>query len=819
MDYARFNLPVAEIAASVCSTLAEYGAVVLTAPPGAGKSTLLPLAIMDSIPQGRILMLEPRRIAARQIACRMADMLGEAVGKTVGYRIRFENVTGPETRIEVLTEGILSRMLADDPALDGVAAIIFDEFHERSLASDEALALAIGTRDILRPDLKIAIMSATIDASAIASAVNAPVIESPGRCFPVEIVNLPDMGDTADAASACARQIMKAHREQEGDILAFLPGEAEIRKCQEIIEPLLPDARIFPLYGMLPIEQQRRAIEPSADGSRRIVLATPVAETSLTIEGVRIVVDSGLYKKTVYNPKNGLSRLETVRISMDMADQRAGRAGRLAPGICYRLWSKATESRMQQFRSPEILEADLSSVCLDAAVWGEGDITALDWITTPPAASVDAACKLLESLGAIEDGRLTPHGRRLNSFPCHPRIANMLSAASTGQQRSLAADIAAVLEDRDPMQESAGADLSLRVEELRRQRSSGHIGRGWNRIARGAQQYARMLKVPQDNSPVYAGDAGMLLARAYPLRVARLRADAHCVYQMAGGENCSLDASDALSSSEWIVVADVNARRDAAGRIYLACPVEASDLMDMAVKRDVVAWDSRGGSLAARTEWRIGTLTLMSRPLSDISRGDALAIIAAAAVKEGASMFDMDDKARDMQRRIAAASAWHPELELPDCSCEALYASAAGWLPLYGPDARSIADLRKIDMSQVIWGQLDYNMQKEVERIAPDSVIMPSGRHARLEYRLGADAPVLRVRLQECFGMKTTPVVDGGRVKVLMELLSPGFKPVQLTSDLESFWSGTYFEVRKELRRRYPKHQWPDNPLEAYSVK
>ena len=448
------GLPAAEIADELRRALADRGCAVVTAPPGAGKSTLLPLTILDG--SGKILMLEPRRLAARQIAIRMAELIGEPAGKTVGYRIRFESVVSAATRIEILTEGILTRMLVDDPTLEGVSTIIFDEFHERSLASDTALALALEARKLVRPDLRIVIMSATIDADGICKALGAPLIRSEGRIFPVDIIRADVEAVPGNAAEAVSHVIRTAHKEHDGDILAFLPGEAEIRRCAELLGSALGDTRICPLYGMLPQDEQRRAIAPSRPGERKVVLATPIAETSLTIEGVRVVVDSGLYRKMEFSPRSGLSGLVTERISLDMARQRSGRAGRVAPGCCYRLWSVATEARMAECRKPEILEADLASTVLDVAAWGAGDILSLPWLTPPPAYQVAEAGRLLHLLGATDDdGRITARGKAMATIPCHPRIAGMLLAA--GDSPSLAADIAALLEERVPvLQDGAG---------------------------------------------------------------------------------------------------------------------------------------------------------------------------------------------------------------------------------------------------------------------------------------------------------------------------------------------------------------------------
>ena len=827
MDYSRFNLPACDIIPQFDAALRQRGAAVVTAPPGAGKSTLLPLVLLDAVPAGeKILMLEPRRIAARQIAHRMSAMLDEPLGATVGYRIRFESKVSSKTRIEVLTEGILARMIADDPFLEGVGVIVFDEFHERNLSSDVSLALVRYTRQYLRPDLRIVVMSATMDASLICQALDAPLVQSMGRCFPVEIINsADDIADTADISARVAACIRTAHAQHQGDILAFLPGEGEIRRCAEMLGTGLGATKVFPLYGMLPFEKQKEAIAPSAQGERRVVLATPVAETSLTIEGVRIVVDSGFCKKAVYDVQSGLGRLQTVRISMDMADQRSGRAGRVAPGVCYRLWSMATQSRMAAFRVPEILEAELGGVALDIAKWGEKTMPELPWITPPPAYPVRQAYELLDSLGAVKDGRITAHGLRLASFPCHPRIAQMLSLSADDAQRSLSADMAAILEEKDPLPQEAGADIVLRVNALRAERrrmndgSRGGASRGWARILNGSRQYHALARCAEDNSPADAFAAGYLLALAYPQRIARLVNPGTATYQLSSGDMGQLDTSDAVSSAQWIVAASLNARKDGVGRIFLASMLDPADIAGLCSTRDNVGWDSRKGCVVAQRERRIGRLVIDSQPLHDISKEQIALVIASAAPKEGLGMFDFNDDVQNLQRRIAAARAWQPDLGLPDVSTPALLESAGEWLPLYLGNARSTAELKKIDLCQVIWGMLDYQMQRQVEAMAPSHIQVPTGSRIRVEYRQGADAPVLRVRLQECFGMTDTPRVNGGRTAVLMELLSPGFKPVQLTSDLSSFWKDTYFEVRKELRRRYPKHSWPDDPLLAPAVR
>ena len=792
--------------------------MVVTAPPGAGKSTLLPLTVLDAFPEGKVLMLEPRRIAARQIAERMAWMLGEPVGRTVGYRMRFEHCASAGTRVEVLTEGVLVRRLVDDPGLEGVSVVIFDEFHERSLTTDVALALTREARQVLRPDLKLLLMSATIDADSLCRELDAPLVESRGKMFPVEVVRGREEAKPGNAAELVARTVRLAHRDQEGDILAFLPGEADIRRCAELLGTSLGTTQVYPLYGMLSASEQRRAIAPSAPGERKVVLATPIAETSLTIEGVRVVVDSGLCRKPVFDPQRGLSRLETVRISQDMADQRTGRAGRVAPGVCYRLWSAATEQRMLPVRVPEILEADLAPTVLAVAAWGESCPERLPWLAQPPVLSLVRARELLQNLDAMDaSGGITPHGRALSALPCHPRVAQMLLKADTPERKALAADLAALLEEKDPL-DTAEAGVYLRLRALRDARQSRREGR-WSRISRIAGQYRKMVRVAEDNADPDPFEAGALLAAAYPERIAKAWKDGIGRFCLAGGDLAAVDPADPLSGSEWLAVGSLHAVPGGTGRIFLAAPLGASDLKPYIRRRDVIAWDSRQGSVVARRESRIGQLSVSSQPLSDVPREEILRVICEAAPKEGLSMFDFSDEVQHLQRRIAAVAAWHPELELPAVDTETLLQRVGDWLPACMGKASTAADLHRIDLGGAIWGLLDWPQQQAVERFAPSHVTVPTGSRIRLEYRQGADAPVLRVRLQECFGLRDTPRVDEGRRPVLMELLSPGFKPVQLTADLRSFWEGTYFEVRKELRRRYPKHAWPDNPLDADPVR
>ena len=856
------SLPASQIAVGVNEALHTNSSLVVTAPPGAGKSTLLPLTILSSLGEGeKILMLEPRRLAARQIAERMAQMLGEQVGETIGYRVRFESRVSKRTRIEVLTEGILTRMIVDDATLDGVSVVIFDEFHERSINSDLALALTRQAQQIIRPDLKVVIMSATIDTSNICAALQAPLIESEGRMFPVELHYADEDTDPRYIAAAAASTTIEAYKKYEGDILVFLPGQAEIEQCYELLsksqhftaspsQPINTSTHqhlttstsqpttttphhltIHPLYGNLSSEDQRRAIAPSAPGERKIVIATPIAETSITIEGVRVVIDAGLCRQVVFDARTGLSHLETVRISMDMATQRMGRAGRVAEGVCYRLWTKASEHLMAEQRKPEIEEADLAPMLLDTAAFGESDAEALPWLTMPPRAGVFKAKELLTALGAIdENGNITSIGKRMATLPCHPRIARMILATTNlttstphHNNTSLACDIAALLEEKDPLSETGGTDLTLRLSALRAARRKKQLGK-WQRIAKIAAEYRRMAHTDEDNRDPAPTEVGLLVAYAYPERIAH-STNSIGGYRLASGANVQLDAADQQSAHSWLAVASLYSAPGTTGRVFLAAPIAPDDLEKEFVKEvDNIAWDTKQGCVVMQREQRIGKLILSQKPIHDADKERLKGIVCEAMKKDGLTMMAWSEKAvEQVQRRVAQVAAWHPEMALPDVSTEHLLSTAADWLPFYleegGRVKTSVQELRKLNLAEIIWNILPYEAQLEVDRLAPTHIEVPTGSHIRIDYRSGAEAPVLSVRLQECFGMERTPCVDDGRQPLLMELLSPGFKPVQLTQDLASFWQGTYFEVRKELRRRYPKHYWPENPLEAEAVR
>lgn len=798
------QLPVSAVADDVNASLKARSRLVVTAPTGSGKSTLLPLTILDGLAEGKIVMLEPRRAAARQIAIRMAHMLGEKPGETVGYRMRFETKVSDSTRIEVVTEGVMERMLINDPTLEGVAVVIFDEFHERSLSADLTLALTLEAQNVLRPDLAVVLMSATMDTDALCRVLDAPLIEAQGKLYDVLVLNGDDV-DPHDCVPAVVSAIRRACREQQGNILAFLPGAGEIAACAETLSDIA-DAVVLPLHGMLSPAEQYRAIEYNPQGKRKIVLATPVAETSLTIEGIRTVVDSGFCRAVRFDPSTGLSKLVTERISLDMARQRAGRAGRLCEGVCYRLWSKAAEHRMRENRTPEIVDADLSAMMLALAAWGGGDVERLPWLTPPPPGHVAEAKRLLVMLGALDTrGAITARGREMASLPCHPRIANMLVQASASGLGALAADIAAILEEKDPLGDENDADIGTRIDMLRDLRSRNAGSSRWKRIMRIAAEYRRMVRCAEDNTPALPDDIGALIASAEPERIAMRMADG--TYRLSSGENVRLNEADNLSACDFLAVASLGRR------IFLASPVSRATLAALAQPHENISWNSREGHLVARREMRIGVLVISSRPLENPSPQVLSQALCRAAAKEGRNMFDFNDDVVRLQQRIATVAEWHPEFDFPDISTDSLLASAEEWLPMYMGRATTVQELRKIDICEVIKGIVGYELMAKTDAIAPTGLRLPGGRNARIDYRPGNPVPVVSARLQDCLGLFDTPRLDGGTRPVLMELLSPGFKPVQLTQDLHGFWTNTYFEVRKELKRRYPKHRWPDDPF------
>lgn len=812
--------PVQDILPPLKASLAVNKKVILQAPPGAGKSTIVPLELMDEpwLKEKKIIMLEPRRLAARSVAMRMASLLEDEVGKKIGYRVRFENKVSNQTRVEVVTEGILTRMIQRDNALEDVGLIIFDEFHERSLQADLALALCLQTQHVLRDDLRILIMSATLDGQALSDKLTAPLISSEGKQYPVEVRYLGDEKDVYTSVYM-ARAIRKAMQEEMGDVLAFFPGTGEIKRTVELLEQENISALLFPLYGDLPFKKQQEAILPDPQERRKVVLATSIAETSLTIEGIHVVIDSGLSRVPKFDPRSGLTRLETVRVTRDAADQRTGRAGRLESGVCYRLWSEATQRNLQPNRKPEILEADLSSLVLELAAWGITDINELVWITPPPAGAVSQAKELLTQLGALQDGRVTKHGRAMAELPTHPRIAHML--VSHTDKPALAADVAALLEERDPINISGSADLTLRLEVLRKWRSKEYVQADRNvleRIERLAQSWRKSFSVQVDNKIVSDFEVGRLLALAYPDRIAKRMEKHNERYKLMNGRVAKLPAHDPLMHAEWIVVAQLDAG-SGEGKIFLAAPVHEEDLKLIAKPVQEIRLNKERGVVEGVEEWRIGNLVLSQKKLNSIPDDKRISVLCNALQESGISSFEFPEPVRELQTRVSSLKVWRKDETWPDLSDEYLLNHVHDWLPPFLNQINSLSELQKLDWHSILLTLIPWERQQKLDALAPARLEVPSGSMIKIQYNSNGQAPVMEVRLQECFGLPDTPAVNEGRVKITMHLLSPGYKPVQVTQDLKSFWNTTYHEVKKELKRRYPKHAWPEDPWTAQAVR
>jgi ATP-dependent helicase HrpB len=833
--------PVQKVVAELTRQLEVQPIVILQAPPGAGKSTILPLLLLDEpwLRNQKMIMLEPRKLAARSVATRMAKLLKEDVGKTIGYRVRFENAVTKETRCEVVTEGILTRMIQSDNTLDGIGLVIFDEFHERSLQADLALALCLQIQQILRNDLRILIMSATLDGEKLSSILNnAPIVTTAGKQYPVAMRYIPAEKEMFIAAPT-ARVIRKALQEQAGDILTFLPGVGDIHRVAELLEAESLPVKVYPLYGDLPFSKQQDALTPDAGGVRKIVLATSIAETSLTIEGITTVVDSGQSRVPRFDPRSGLTRLETIRVTRDSADQRAGRAGRLGPGICYRMWSEAAHHNLQPTRQPEILEADLTPLMLELANFGIEEPGQLSWITAPPAGALSQARELLHQLGALHTNKITSRGKEMLRLPTHPRIAHMLLEASafdllnfsdghTLLSRSpsdtllaLATDIAAILEERDPLSKELGADLSLRIEVLRKWRNGGRVTAERNileRIERLALSWRKIFKIEVDNSIPIDSDVGKLLAEAYPERIAR-QIDKHSPrYKLVHGRVAKLPEHDALLRNTWLAIAHLDSG-SGEGKIFMAAPLAESDLNHRAVEQETVTWDDEKGMITALTEKKIGNVVVSSKPLRNVSNDLRIDILVKAFQTEGLKLLPWNDEHREWQARVMSLHLWRPDEEWPDVSEENLLRTAGTWLSPFLHAVYKRSDFQRLEMNNILSSLLSWNLNSRLNQLAPDRLAVPSGSMIKVNYSPAGDTPVIEVRLQEMFGLQETPSVNEGRTKVMLHLLSPGYKPVQVTQDLRSFWQTAYHEVRKELRMRYPRHHWPEDPWTAEAVR
>jgi ATP-dependent helicase HrpB len=845
------GLPIDEALPQLRRALVEQSSAVLTAPPGAGKSTVVPLVLLGEpwAAGQRILMLEPRRLAARAVALRMAQTLGEAVGRTVGYRMRLDTRVSRDTRIEVVTEGVLTRMLQSDPALEGVAAVVFDEYHERSLQADLGLALTLDARESVTPDLRVLVMSATLEGAAVSRLLgDAPVVTAHGRSYPVEtryagkgLAPLPDEGTARVARefpeALTARIVRRALVEEQGNVLVFLPGVREIHRVRTLLEgsPLAASSgtarlQILPLYGELSGEEQEAALTPGGPDTRRVVLATNIAETSLTIPGVRVVVDSGLVRRLRFDPATGMSRLETERISRASAEQRQGRAGRVEPGVCYRAWSEGAQSSLAPFSPAEIAEADLTPLALELASWGVRDAGALKWLDPPPAAMLASARDLLERLGALDaGGRITAHGREMARLGVHPRLAHMLLRARELRRLPLAADLAALLSERDLLRGTAGvrdADIRGRIDALRGDGEPGGIDRSaLQRARRSARDLLRQLRgEPESKSDPSAGtgSVGGLLALAFPDRIGRRRAGGEGRFTLTNGRGAHFAQPQSLARQELIVALDLDDReRDA--RIRLAAPLSREDIDELMAPRleraDSVEWNAREEAVLARRVLRLDGVVLEESALPEVPRQEALAAMLEGIRQLGIEALPWSREARDLQARVAFVRRLGGEFERwPDLSDTALAASTRDWLAPWLDRVTRREHLARIPLLDALLARLSWDERRELDALAPSHLAVPSGSRVRIDY-LGESAPAIAVRLQEVFGLEATPRIGGGRVPITFKLLSPAQRPVQVTRDLASFWRGAYAEVRKHLRGRYPKHYWPERPLEAQPVR
>jgi ATP-dependent helicase HrpB len=811
----RFDtpLPIDAVLDALKGALAARPCAVLVAPPGAGKTTRVPLALLDEpwLEGGKILVLEPRRLAARAAAARMARTLGEAVGETVGLRARLASKIGPRTRIEVVTEGVFTRMILDDPALEGVGAVLFDEFHERSLDADLGLALALDAQRGLRPGLRGLVMSATLDGARVAALLDeAPVIRSEGRAFPVETRYL-GRDPTARIAEQMTAAVLQALRGESGSILAFLPGQGEIRRVEERLAERLQDPTVdlAPLYGAMDARAQDLAIAPAPAGRRKVVLATSIAETSLTIDGVRIVIDSGLARVPRYEPDVGITRLETVRVSRASADQRRGRAGRTEPGVCYRLWDEPATASLPAFSEPEIKSADLAGLLLDCAAWGVTDPVALAWLDPPPAAALTAAREELATLGALDrDGRITDRGRRLRALPLPPRLARMVLAAAEEGAANEAAEIAAILVERGLG--GTDTDLAGRLAAFRRDRS--RRAEDMRRLAKGWARAALPHAPPGTARPE---SVAALLALAYPDRIAKARG-APGQYLLANGRGAALDPADPLARSPYLVVAELQGAA-AATRILLAAATDEADVLSMAGDRvtesEELSFDREAAALRSRRLRRLDAIVLASEPRA-VPANEA----AAEALADGIAVLGIDrlpwSKAQRQLRdrvgflRIAEGEPW------PDLSDAALGTTVRTWLAPFVTGKTRLAELGAGDLGAALDALLPWDLKRRLEAEAPTHFEAPTGNRHAIDYD-GPGAPALHIRVQELYGLERHPCIADGKLPLTLYLLSPAHRPLQITRDLPGFWKGSWAAVKAEMKGRYPKHPWPDEPARA----
>ena len=816
------QLPIDSLLPALQAALAEHGCAVLEAPPGAGKTTRVPLSLLNApwLEGRKLVMLEPRRLAARAAAGYMAAQLGENAGQTVGYRVRMESRVGPQTRIEVVTEGILTRMLQADPSLAGYGAVIFDEFHERSLNADLALALCLDARQALRPELRLLVMSATLAGEPIAALLNdAPHLRSEGRSFPVSTHHVtPRRGQRLEAA--VAEVTRRALQQETGSVLVFLPGSGEIRRVADRLGERLPqDVDLTPLYGELSQAQQDAAIRPPSAGRRKLVLASAIAETSLTIEGVRVVVDSGWSRVPRFDPVSGMTRLVTVRLSRASADQRRGRAGRLEAGVCYRLWGEG--ERLEPFSTPEILQADLASLALELAQWGVADTGNLTWLQPPPAAALSQARGLLRRLEALDsDGRITAHGRRLAELPLHPRLAHMVVRGAEQGDGWLACLIAALISERDILSgPSRPADISTRLRLLSGDANGGEHGSRLRRVRAVARDIARQAAI-RSESAASLQPAGVLLALAYPDRIAQRRPGNAPRYLLSNGRGAVLQEADSLGAADWLAVAELDGETREA-RVFLAAELTEAEVEQTFASqletRASITWDTERQAVDASVETRLDAIVLRKRPLAKPDPEQVSDLLLTAIRARSIECLPWTQASRNWQARIRFlrredGDSW------PAVDDAALLAAAGTWLRPYLHGKSRLTQLADIPLQQALNSMLDHRQLHRLDELAPTHVTVPTGSRIAIDYVSG-EIPVLAVRLQELFGLAETPRILNRKYPLLLHMLSPARRPVQVTRDLDGFWRSSYQDVRKDLRGRYPKHYWPEDPLQAEPVR
>ena len=816
-------LPIDEVLPELHQALDRHNRCLLQADPGAGKTTRVPPSLLDQpwLAGQKVLMLEPRRIAARSAATFMARELNQKPGQQIGFRSRLETRVGPSTRIEVVTEGILTRMLQQDPALEGVGCVIFDEFHERSLQADLGLTLLLQSQTLLREDLRIVVMSATLDPAALLTLLGSdtPLVSSQGRSYPVATHYLGGQPSPFDA-QRMAIAIEQALAVDSGSVLAFLPGAGEIRRTLNVLKtlPLEDSVQLLPLYGSLSPAQQDRALAPCPSGQRKVVLATAIAETSLTLDGISCVVDSGLMRLPRFAPRSGMTRLQTFTLSAASAEQRRGRAGRQQAGHCFRLWSQESQARLSPQTPAEILHADLAPLQLELAQWGT-PADELDWLDPPPAAHLNQARELLQQLGALEaDGLISHSGQQLLQLGTHPRLATLMLAAKPRGLGVLGCRIAALLSERDPLTGQQGADLRLRLQELDHNRHDSHC----QRVRQSAERWCRQLQIePTSYQPSQLDQTGLLLAFAYPDRIGQRRTADSLRYRLSNGKGAELRATDPLRKAEYLVCADLDGDSRSA-RIYLASELSHEELIEafgeQLENRHTIGWDDRNASVRGYQERWLGRLCLERHVIPELQPAQLIEGLIEGIRQRGLDCLPWNEAARTLQQRIELIRCNQPKQPWPELSDSELFNTLEQWLAPYLEGCRKLTDLRRLDLKDILHNRLSWEQQQQLERQLPLQIRAPSGSRIRIDYS-DPQQPVLAARLQELFGWQQSPTLLDGRLPLTLHLLSPAQRPIQVTQDLASFWANTYAEVKKDLKGRYPKHYWPDDPLQAQATR